>query len=302
MQTVASAQLGSRLAARVMGAIAGAMLVLCLVPPASAAERTLTVKRGETLIGIAKRLNVDPAVLIRLNRLRKPYRLYIGQRLRLPGPRYHKVARGEHLGIISRRYNVSREALIRLNRLKRPDQLAVGQRLRLPDNAARTGRRAGSGPRKASRAAPAGGIGSAGRTRTTKIVDPPPLTGRGFRWPVRGTILKRFGQRRGGYRNDGINIATRRGTVVRVAENGVVIYSGSDIAGFGELILVKHQRGWVTAYAHNDRRLVRRGQIVRRGQAIARAGATGAVVRPQVHFQLRRGADPINPLPRLTRR
>ena len=90
-------------------------------------------------------------------------------------------------------------------------------------------------------------------------------------------------------RNDGINIATRRGASVVAAENGVVVYAGNELRGFGNLLLIKHSGGWVTAYAHNEKVLVKRGAKVSKGQPIATVGSTGSVKKPQLHFEMRRG-------------
>jgi len=95
--------------------------------------------------------------------------------------------------------------------------------------------------------------------------------------------------------NDGINILARKGTPVRAAQNGVVAYAGNELRGFGNLLLVKHEGGWITAYAHNSELLVRTGQKVRRGQMISRVGSTGSVDKPQLHFELRRGNQAVNP-------
>ena len=107
--------------------------------------------------------------------------------------------------------------------------------------------------------------------------------------PVRGPVLSGFGAKAKGLRNDGINIAAQRGAPVMAAEHGVVAYAGNELRGFGNLLLIKHANGWITAYAHNDTLLVRRGDRVERGQRIATVGATGNVRSPQLHFELRRG-------------
>ncbi len=127
--------------------------------------------------------------------------------------------------------------------------------------------------------------------------DPPsaPL----FYWPVRGRVIAVFGPAPGGTHNDGINISAPLGTIVSAAENGTVAYAGDALKGFGNLLLIKHPGGWVSAYAHNDVLLVRRGDRVRRGQPVARLGNTGGVSAPQLHFELRQGVKPIDPLDHL---
>jgi murein DD-endopeptidase MepM/ murein hydrolase activator NlpD len=124
-----------------------------------------------------------------------------------------------------------------------------------------------------------------------------------FLWPVRGHVLSVFGSASGGTHNDGINVAAPAGTTVSAADDGVVAYAGNELRGFGNLLLIKHDDGWVTAYAHNDVLLVKKGQRVRRGEPIARVGKTGGVGETQLHFELRHGTtavDPLDHLPRLT--
>jgi murein DD-endopeptidase MepM/ murein hydrolase activator NlpD len=116
-----------------------------------------------------------------------------------------------------------------------------------------------------------------------------------FRWPARGRVIAGFGT--GG--NDGINIAVPEGTPVRAAESGIVAYAGSELKGYGNLILIKHDNNFVSAYAHNSELLVKRGDQIRRGQVIANSGRTGNVNAPQLHFEIRKGSDPIDPMPYL---
>lgn len=116
-----------------------------------------------------------------------------------------------------------------------------------------------------------------------------------FAWPVHGRILSGFGVKEGGLHNDGINIAVKQGATVVAADDGVVVYAGNEIRGFGNLVLVKHANGWMTAYAHNAELLVKRGEPVKRGQAISKAGATGGVASPQLHFEVRRGSRAVDP-------
>ena len=127
-------------------------------------------------------------------------------------------------------------------------------------------------------------------------VDTASASGTAFRWPVRGRIISSFGTKPNGERNDGINLAVPEGTSVKAAEAGTVIYAGNELEGYGNLVLIRHADGWVSAYAHNNSILVKRGDAVRRGQNIAVAGMSGSVKTPQVHFELRKGSKPVNPL------
>ncbi|KZL10553.1 M23 family metallopeptidase [Pseudovibrio sp. Ad26] len=122
-----------------------------------------------------------------------------------------------------------------------------------------------------------------------------------FRWPVRGRIISDFGVKPGGSKNDGINLAVPSGTDIKAAEDGTIVYAGNELKGFGNLVLIRHDNGWVSAYAHNKELKVRRGDAVRRGQTIAMAGATGSVTQPQLHFELRKDNKPVDPMNHLPR-
>jgi murein DD-endopeptidase MepM/ murein hydrolase activator NlpD len=123
----------------------------------------------------------------------------------------------------------------------------------------------------------------------------PAQSGGAFLWPVRGRVLAAYGSKTDGTHNDGINIGAPKGAAVQAADAGVVAYTGNELRGYGNLILVKHPNGWISAYAHCDLILVKRGEKVVRGQVIARVGSTGNVGEPQLHFELRRGNHPVDP-------
>lgn len=125
---------------------------------------------------------------------------------------------------------------------------------------------------------------------------PSSTSGMQFTWPVNGAILARFGAAGKGLHNDGINIAAAAGTQVRAAGGGVVAYAGNELKGFGNLLLIKHADGWTTAYAHNDKLLVAKGDTVVQGQVIAVVGRTGNVDRPQLHFEVRKGTQALDPM------
>jgi murein DD-endopeptidase MepM/ murein hydrolase activator NlpD len=121
-----------------------------------------------------------------------------------------------------------------------------------------------------------------------------------FRWPVRGRVISGFGRKPNGERNDGINLAVPEGTAVKAAEDGTVIYAGNELKSYGNLVLIRHANGWVSAYAHNSALKVKRGAQVRRGEIIALSGMSGGVTTPQVHFELRHDASPVDPLQHLS--
>ena len=158
----------------------------------------------------------------------------------------------------------------------------------------------GEGAGGPAREAPA-----AGRVPTPRLRPGAPPdrahAGEGFLWPIEGPLLSRFGPTPGGRHNDGINIAAPVGSAVRAAQDGIVAYAGNEIGGYGNLVLIRHRDGWMTAYAHNESLLVRKGEAVRRGQVISRSGNSGRVSRPQAHFEIRRHGEPQDPLRLLSR-
>ncbi|HHN73299.1 MAG TPA: LysM peptidoglycan-binding domain-containing protein [Thermopetrobacter sp.] len=235
------------------------------------------------------------------------------------GARTHRVAPGETLFALGRRYGVNPYRIAAYNGLPRNVQLRVGQVVRIP---AAGGEWKGAAPKVASaapkseprRETPAaapqpaqkpavkggkdtariGGDSAAGSAAGTTRQEA--TAAAMFRWPVRGRIISTFGQKPNGTRNEGINIAVPEGTDVRASADGVVAYAGNELKGYGNLVLIRHAGGWVTAYAHNKDLLVKRGARVRRGQVIAKAGRTGSVSTPQLHFEIRKGATAVNPL------
>ncbi len=278
-------------------------------PPAAVAPVRLIVKRGDTVYAISRRYRVSVRGVIDANRLRPPYKLLVGQVLVLPRERLHEVRRGDTLYGISRRYRVDMSVLARANGLSEPYRLSVGQRLRVPVVAvvAAAPSTASAAVKTVARAKPAARVGAAPQRRSRAaaapapirrqpIPRPPPRSRRDFLWPVKGKLVSSFGPKQDGLHNDGINIAAPRGAAVRAAEDGVVAYAGNELRGYGNLLLVRHAGGWTTAYAHNQRLLVRRGDAVRRGQVIARVGSSGNVATPQTHFELRRGTRAVDPV------
>lgn len=209
------------------------------------------------------------------------------------GAGVHTVQSGETLFAISQAYGVDVFALADYNDLSAPFSIYDGQRLRIPP----LGASLVPSPNAADREnAPV--IASLPAV-AQPLPSPPANSKSGFTWPVRGKIISTFGPKSGGLRNDGINIAAARGTAVKAVDNGVVAYAGNELRGFGNMILIKHAGGWISTYAHSDTLLVRRGANVRRGQVIARVGSTGRADEPQLHFELRKGSTPVDPLDHL---
>ena len=265
---------------------------------------TVTVRRGETLYSISRRYNVPLREVIEANRMVPPYRVYPGQILRLPTAKYHIVAKGDTLYNISKRYNVDMSSLSRANNLYEPYALNIGQRLLLPGSVvekASASTATTTAPKKTAAKTTSSWWSRSSSKKTippkATYSKPTPVKKRSskFAWPVRGTIVSNFGTLGKGRTNDGINIKAPLGTAVKAADAGTVAYAGNELKGFGNLILIKHNDGWITAYAHNDKILVRKGQKVRKGEKISTVGSTGGVNTPQLHFEIRAGKKAVNP-------
>lgn len=291
---------------------------------------TVRVARGDTVYALARRHGVSPQAIIRENGLAAPYHLTVGQRVNLPAganapvqtarardaetisrDALYRVKSGDTLYSISRKTGVSVAKLAQANALRHPYTLTPGQEILAP------GARIDGSARYAAAPAPKPAQQRAARTPSAKPTPSqdtaqtdapgvsslarqasftPPASGAAFDWPVRGAIVGEFGLGDLGRRNDGINIAAPAGTPVRAAADGEVVYRGSELDGFGNLLLVKHVDGYVTAYAHNDSMLVKKGDVVRQGQVIAKVGATGAVTTPQLHFEIRKKLKSVDPM------
>lgn len=260
------------------------------------------VRSGDTASEIAERCNISLSALASANGLRAPYALRAGQTLTLPGPSVHIVQRGENLYRIGLRYGLDFRDLAAHNGLRAPYELEVGQEIRLP-NGADVVRTASNDrpPQRASGGSPPPPRQAPPRTGPPTLPDndPPPPAASGpvtFAWPLRGEVISDFGPKPDGRRNDGINIRASEGDSVRASAAGQVVYAGNELAGYGELVLIRHAGGWVTAYAHNSRLRVAEGEQVTAGQIIAEAGSTGTVDSPQLHFEIRRGVTPEDPM------
>ena len=237
----------------------------------------------------------------------------------------HVIESGESLYTIARRYNVTAQAIIQANGFSSPDKIYVGQKIVIPGRADLLAK---MGPAKVAdtltpAAAPAVvPVKEASIQPDTKVpaavqplaakVQPveqvaeakpldqpkvePVLSGADkFRWPISGRVITDFANSKG----TGINIEAPEGAVVRAAENGQVIYAGSGVEGYGNLILIRHPNGYVSAYAHLKDMNVAKGTVVNRGDSIGTAGKTGSVAKAQLHFELRKGATPVDPIPLL---
>lgn len=294
---------------------------------------TIIVGTNDTVETLAQRYNVPGREIMRVNGLPTPRNLQPGQSLVIPrqvtasapsmsAPQtkpaaaapagsVHVVNPGETLHSIARRNNIHVAKLARANNLPVTTHLKIGQRINVPGMKAAAAAQA-SGPKSvAAPARPAAApvvVAEAPQARKetanlateTKEIEKEVAQDAtsalpSFRWPVRGRVISAYGARTSGKQNDGINVAVPEGTPVKAAEDGVVTYSGNELKGYGNLVLVRHSNGYVTAYAHASELMVKRGDKIKRGQIIAKAGQTGEVSSPQLHFEIRQGSTPVDP-------
>lgn len=274
---------------------------------------TYEVRPGDTLRGIAERTGAASEAIARANGLSAPFVIQPGQRLTIPGGRYHLVRAGETGIAIARAYGVDWSRIVTDNSLAEPYILRVGQRVLIPGGSSAerpvtAAERAaafrldiddlvtGSEPAIASNQRPVRPTTTPAKPVPSVAQVAPPTSAPGrFVWPVRGSVIGRFGPGRSGERNNGIKIAVPVGTPILAAADGVVAYAGSDVAAFGGLVILKHGSALTTVYGHASQLLVTRGQAVKKGQRIALSGATGFAERPMLHFEVRQGRAPVNP-------
>lgn len=252
-------------------------------------SRLVTVAFGDTVSGIAYRYGVTERQIVELNRLDHPYWLLEGMRIALP----------EHAAYVERWDDAHVE--YKDDSLEAVPRPAVWEADALPRD-----KPSGEVAHGRVNGAPPPPPDAPRRRRANseaEVVSASMPTARNsFLWPIEGQVISGFGTKPDGMYNDGINIAAPVGSDVRAAQSGVVAYAGNELRGYGNLVLIRHDDEWMTAYAHNEALLVERGDVVRRGQVISRSGKSGRVSRPQTHFEIRRNGEPQDPLRLLTRK
>ena len=240
------------------------------VAVAAAAPSTHVVNQGETLMGIARRNHISAAELARANGLAPGAKLKIGMKLNVP---------------------------VKASATAAPVvQPAVAQAAPVSVAPATKVATVAADPHQKARLAQTTGVEEAAAAETPAKAAEATGALPTFRWPVRGKVITSYGAKTNGKANDGINLAVPEGTPVKAAEDGVVAYSGNELKGYGNLVLIRHSNGYVTAYAHASELLVKRGDTIKRGQVIAKSGQSGEVASPQLHFEIRKGSTPVDPL------
>ncbi len=294
----------------------------------------ITVAPGETLEMIARKHGVPVSAIMQANHITNPATVHAGQHLvipRLRGPApvayappathigtvpaaqaeaphkalerfaaVHVVAPGETLNSIARHYGRPVTELAKANHISPYTMVWVGQRIIIP----------GAGEKPRAEAPPpehrdvaveesphsAWNATPVAPPQQSPVKAAQPLGALpSFGWPVHGRVIAGFGPSPNGLQNDGIDVSVPQGTPIKAADDGVVAYAGNELKGYGNLVLIRHSDGYVTAYAHASEILVKRGETVKRGQVIAKAGETGNVKTPELHFEIRKGATPVDP-------
>jgi murein DD-endopeptidase MepM/ murein hydrolase activator NlpD len=239
------------------------------VAAAAAAATVHVVNKGDTLRSIAHQHHIPVAELAKANNLDQSAKLSLGMKLTVPGAKTAAVA-----------------------------PAPVAAPVPAVSAAPATKMVATAQPQSARLVQPTANVEEPAAAAEAPAVKPSEATGAlpTFRWPVRGKVITSYGAKTNGKSNDGINVAVPEGTPVKAAEDGVVAYSGNELKGYGNLVLVRHSNGYVTAYAHASELLVKRGDTIKRGQVIAKSGQSGEVGSPQLHFEIRKGSSPVDPL------
>jgi murein DD-endopeptidase MepM/ murein hydrolase activator NlpD len=248
-------------------AAAAPMAVPAASPAVAAAPSVHVVNPGETLASIAHHNHLTVAALAKANHIDPSAKLKLGMRLSVPGKTAAVAPAAPQAALAP--------AAATLPAVTKVAAGTPQQSVRLAQANPPAEELAAEAPVKASEAT--------GALPT-------------FRWPVRGKVITSYGAKTNGKSNDGINLAVPEGTPIKAAEDGVVAYSGNELKGYGNLVLVRHANGYVTAYAHASELLVKRGDTIKRGQVIAKSGQSGEVGSPQLHFEIRKGSTPVDPL------
>ena len=244
------------------------------------------VKKGDNLFSISRRFNISIQELIKVNKIHEPYKIFPNQSIFIPLNQMHKIVKGETLYSISRYYETTVFTLAKYNNIKNINNIKVGKELIIPkksEKIKKIKKKWDSNFKKE-------------KIDNSKIVILRDKKTSKFIWPVKGKLLSKYGKSKEGFYNDGINIDSKKGTKVMSSQAGKVIYSGNEIPGYGNLILIKHSKNWITAYAHLNEVFTEKGKKVSKGEIIGSVGNTGNVRSPQLHFEIRKGKESVNPL------
>lgn len=267
--------------------------------PAAIASNEIRVETGDTLYSISKKHQAPLRDLIETNNLSAPYSLKVGTKIIIPQPTYYTVKTGDTLYSVSRNLQMNINDIVTLNNLSAPYKLNAGQVIKVKNNGETAMARDDKKPAAKTKEDPEKqvAVATAETAKKSPAVVEKILEHKNnkFSWPIKGAVISKFGPKKGGLYNDGINIKAKEGAPVKASEDGLIAYVGNELKGYGNLIILKHSGGWITAYAHLSQAKVKRGEKVKKGQTIGAVGATGNVDSSQLYFGLRKGRDAVNP-------
>ena len=232
-----------------------------------------TIAQGETLMKLSRQYGKPLSEIAKANKIEPQAKVKVGDKITIPGANATQIAAPKPSAPVAQQPK----------QVATPKQAAAPKMAALPDTNNTIG---------ANVVTP-----TAQQPEPEKVKADVGAAVPAFRWPVRGRVVTGFGPKPSGQQNDGINVAVPEGSPIKAADDGVVAYAGNELKTYGNLVLVRHSNGYVTAYAHASEILVKRDEPVKRGQVIAKAGQTGSVASPQLHFEIRKGSTPIDPMP-----
>lgn len=258
----------------------------------------IIVKPEDSLYRISKNNNVELNELARINGISEPYNIIVGQKIKIPknsndnytkttntnikqdNDNYHIVKQGETLYSISKAYNIDMDQIIKINNLEKPYNLSLGQKLLLKsesNNSVNIAKEDSKTPTQLEKVPV--------KTETAEFI-----------WPIKGEIIKKFGEKINDTYFDGISIKSQKGVAIKASKSGEVAYSGNELKGYGNIIILRHENNWLTIYAHCDELRVKQGEKVSQGDIIATIGDTGNVNSSQLYFSVREGREAKDPL------
>lgn len=256
------------------------------------------VKPEDSLYRISKNNNIELSELAKINGISEPYNIVVGQKIKIPHNNstsishndtnikqnngdHHIVKQGETLYSISKAYNIDMDQIIKVNNLEKPYNLSLGQKLLL--NSENNNKSKDIAEEEST--APAKVEKVSTNIEATEFI-----------WPVKGEIMKKFGEKINDTYFDGISIKSQKGVEIKASKSGEVAYSGNELKGYGNIIILRHENNWLTIYAHCDELKVKQGEKVNQGDIIATIGDTGNVNSYQLYFSIREGREAKDPL------
>lgn len=282
--------------------------------------KIVTVKKGDNLLKIALKNNSTLREIATINDIKPPYKVYVGQKIKVPfnetlkiennnnfdnkkekTKNYYIVKKGDNLYSISKNNKVSVNKIIKNNNLKKPYNIYVGQKLYLNDeNIEKNNKQQNlvknNNIKKNNTVINTNNdLEIKSNTSNTNITKEQTNKNSMFLWPVKGEIIKHFGKQANGESSDAIHIKARQGQDILASNSGEVVYAGNELKGYGNIIIIKHDNGWLSIYGYCDTMNVRVKDKVIKGQKIGTVGKTGSITEPQLYFSIRKGKVAMDP-------